>query len=557
LKKLLYFLPISILLFYSCKKTKPVAKTVDLWADYRKATTFLYKQNDSAFYYFNRVVNTSKDTIQVAGALNQMAAIQSDAGDYFGSEESISMSLKLLNENNVKHRSALASDYNELGMDRSSLKDYDAAIGYYDAAIKFSMDSMGTLVFMNNQANVYQKKKDFPKALKLYEAVLAKSVKGGTAYARVLSNMARTKWLANPGYNAAPELLKALLIRQKEKDLYGENASYRHLADYYSNSNPDSALVYAARLYKIASRIESPDDQLEALKTQIKLAPLQDTKQYFVRYQQLSDSLQTARNAAKNQFALIRYNSEKSKADNLTLQKDNTLKRYLIIKQQVLLAAVLFALIGGGIFLAFWYRKRKQRLQMEAERTIRESQLKTSKRVHDVVANGLYRMMTEIEHREHLDKEELLDQIESMYEQSRDISYEKQPLGPENFHDNIAKLLGSFANSTTKVVIVSNSELTWANVALTVREQIRHVILELMINMKKHSKASHVAVRFELKEKQLFINYTDNGIGLPKDVAYGNGLSSAGHRIKAIEGEINFENGLENGLRVRMSIPTV
>ncbi|MDB5020110.1 MAG: histidine kinase [Pedobacter sp.] len=519
----------------------------------------MYKQNDSAFYYFNKVVNTSKDTLQVAGAFNQMAAIQSDAGDHFGAQENLIMSLQLLDEKDPKHWECLASDYNELGMEGNNLKDYDAAITYFNSAIKFSVDSMSTLAILNNQANAYRNKKDYAKALKIYRGVLAKRKKLGTKieYARVLCNIATTKWLMDPQYNPAPELLESLLIRQKEKDRWGQNSSFIHLAEYYANSRPDSALYYSKQLYNIAREINSPDDQLDALQKLVRLAPLQDTKRYFARYQQLSDSVQTSRNAAKNQFALIRYDAEKNKADNFKLQKDNTEKRYQIIKQQTLMGGILLATLTGGIGLSFWYRKRKQRIEMEADRSIRNSQLKTSKKVHDVVANGLYRIMAEIEHKEDLDKEELLDQIEAMYEQSRDISYEKQPIASENFHEKISSLLTSFASPETKVVVVSNNENTWATVENAVKEELRHVVLELMINMKKHSKAKNVAVRFERKEGNLLVNYTDDGIGLPEKVVFGNGLFSTSNRVQAINGQINLSNGPVRGLQISICVPIV
>lgn len=555
MKKLLYYLPICLISFYSCQKKETAVQKTDVSADYRKAAGFAFKQNDSAFYYFNRVVASAKDSLQVAMALNYMAAMQSDAGDYFGAQETLTMSLKSLDEKDPKDRSCLASDYNELGSNAISLKDFNGAIGYYDSAIKFSVDSTYTLTILNNQANAYQRKKDYAKALKIYRAVIAKRQKASTEYARVLCNIATTKWLANPKYNAAPELLESLHIRQKEDDLAGQVSSYLHLADYYNDSRPDSALFFAKQLYNVARQIDNPFDQLDALQKLIKLAPLQDTKRYFERYQQITDSVQTSRNAAKNQFALIRYEAEKNKADNFKLQKDNTEKRYQIIKQQSLMGGIVLATLAAGVGLSFWYRKRKQRIEIEAETAIRTSQLKTSKKVHDVVANGLYRIMADIEHKDNLDKEELLDQIESMYEQSRDISYEKQPVLSEDFHEKISSLLTSFASPATKVLVVSNKENTWADINPAIKEELRHVLLELMINMKKHSKAKSVAIRFERTGKQLGINYTDDGVGIPEKLVYGNGLSSTTNRVHALQGEINLSNGTTKGLQIKISVP--
>lgn len=535
----LFFLLLLVSGLYSCRKTPRPAPLVKA-ADYQKAESLIYKRNDSAFYYFNKFAAVSKDSLQVAMAYNRMAMIQSDAGDYFGCQESLLTSLKYLDEKEQKDRSCLASDYNELGVSNVSLKNYDAAIAYYDLAIKFSETKEYKLIFLNNKALVYQKKKAYPKALKIYRTVLAQVQPDGTEYARVLSNMARTKWLHNPAADAAPELLKALRIRQREKDDWGQNASYAHLSDYYQRKDTDSAFFYAGEMYAVARRLNSPDDRLEALQKLIRSGPVRSAKEYFTAYQRLNDSLQTVRAAAKNQFALIRYDAEKNKADNLTLQKDNTEKKYEITKQYILLVLVLLALIGAVL----WYRN-----------AMRASRLRTSKKVHDVVANGLYRMMSEVENREQVDKEHLLDQIEVLYEQSRDISYDRPRLPDQDFPKKMEILISSFSTLDTKVAIVGNDEGFWERISAQVRYELEQVLQELMVNMKKHSRAGDVLVRFEEQGDLRHITYTDDGVGFNGEVRHQNGLTSTGNRIKAIHGKIIFDGEEGKGLRVRISFP--
>jgi signal transduction histidine kinase len=226
-----------------------------------------------------------------------------------------------------------------------------------------------------------------------------------------------------------------------------------------------------------------------------------------------------------------------------------------IIKQQIILGVILFVFIGGAVLAVIWYRKRKRRLELEASYAIRESQLKTSKKVHDVVANGLYRMMTEIDNQDDIDKARLLDKIEDMYEKSRDISYEQPQLPARNFPERLGVLLKAFATERTKVVLVGNKNELWNIVSTPVQYEIEHVLQELMINMKKHSQAENVAVRFERKDKQIHIYYTDDGVGFPKEVQYKNGLRSTGNRINHIQGSINFETNPEKGLRILISFP--
>lgn len=560
MKRLLIFSQILILLAGACAKKAPRHGVVKN-PDYKKAESFLDRQsespsyNDSAFYYFNKVVNSSRDSLQIAMAYTNMGTVQSDAGDYFGCQESLLQALKFLHELKKEDRRCLAATYNELGLTSSHLHNYDQALSFYDAALKFSDAKDFKVVILNNKALAYQKKSDYAQALRLYQQILSNTEKNDVEYARVLSNMARTKWLLHPAYKAAPELLTALQLRLENNDLWGQNASYAHLADYYTSSRPDSGLVYARKMYQVACRLLSATDQIEALKKLIQLSPPRDAKRYFVIYQHLDDSIQLARNAAKNQFALIRYEVQKNKADNLRLQRDNTVKKYQIVRQQVFLYCILFVAATGAASSFLWYRKRKRWLYMQTQATIKEHQLKTSQKVHDVVANGLYRIMTEVEHIEAIDKEQLLDKIEVLYEQSRDISYEKEISPEENFHQKVAGLVKSFASEQTKVLVVGNNAELWKNVPLRMISQIEPVLHELMVNMAKHSRASIVAIKFERSKNMMNISYTDNGRGMPVNVPYGNGLRNTGNRIKELNGSISFDAGKEKGLKVQISIP--
>jgi tetratricopeptide (TPR) repeat protein len=553
LKKTLIFL-VFIFSIYACnKKHNPEILIKDI--NFDKAESFVSKNNDSAFYYFNKTVTNSKDSLNIAMSYNYMGRMQAEVGDYYGGQESLMMSLKFLNDKEEKNFSCLSSDYNELGLNLLHFKDYDLAITYYDKAAKYSNNKAFNLISLSNIALAYEKAKKYTQAIKIYNEVISNKDLSQKEYARILSNLTKTKWLQNPAYKAAPYFLKALYIRERENNLWGRNASYSHLADYYTQIQSDSALIFAHKRYQVSKEIKSPGDRIEALKKLIELSPPEETKRYFETYQKLTDSLQESRDAAKNQFALIRYEAEKNKSDNLKLQKENTDKKYQIIKQRVLLFSTLLLFLAGSVISVIWYKKRKQRLELEAQTTIRENQLKTSKKVHDVVANGLYRVMTEIENQESLDRDSILDKLENMYEKSRDISYEELQFTDQNFHVKISDLLRSFATETTRIVLVGNTAGLWEKVSTQAKLEIEHVLQELMVNMTKHSSASNVAVKFVQTNNCINIYYTDNGIGISKERQFNNGLTNTGNRIKSIHGEIIFDTKAEKGLKVQISFP--
>jgi signal transduction histidine kinase len=549
-----FFLPILISCFCYCKNKQE--QLTDLrFPGFKKAESFFNVNNDSAFYYFNLIATNSTDSLQTATALTYMGIIQTYQGDYFGGQESYLRSLTYLNERKETHRYCLQSNYHELGNNNLSLKNYDAAIGYFDKTLQFTTSNDFQIIALNGIALAYQKKGAYKQADSLYNTIIGFIKNNPKEFARILSNQAKTRWLQDPSYPAAPDLLQALSIRQSIKDIRGLNASYAHLSDYYVSSRPDSALYYAKKMYATTRQINSPDDELEALTKLMNLSPAKQLKQYIIRYEYLNDSLQTARNAAKNQFALVRYEAEKNKADNLQLQKENAQKKVQLLLQQVALVFIIVLVVAASIIARIWYRKRKQQMESEKRHAIQENQLKTSQKVHDVVANGLYRIMTEIEHTDSIEKVPLLDKIEELYERSRDISYEPPETTHNDFPGTVSQLLTAFASSTTKVYVTGNSNSIWDRTSNQAQMEIEQVLQELMINMKKHSAAKNVVLKFEAHQDMIQIHYSDDGVGLPADFKKGKGLTNTETRIKRIGGNFTFEVTTK-GLKIRITIPT-
>ena len=526
-----------------------------------QAYAYLDNDNrDSSFLYFEKAKDlflAHGDSLGVAKCLVNMAIPQYEQSDYFGAQETALQALDYLDSENSSHRVYLSTNYNILGTSSYELRDFKKSIDFFEKAIAFSDDQQTKFIYRNNIALSLKDLKSYDQSFSLFEELLREVYDEPKTYARILSNYAKSKWEKDSEYFALPELHKALNIRIKGKDLWGLNASYAHLSDYYSTTVSDSALHYARLQYDVARKLASADDQVKALRRLIKIHPVDSTKHYFSSYELLTDSLQQARSAAKNQFALIRYESEKNKADILRLEKENAEKARRILLQGVTTAGILLVLFGGLIVAINYFRRRHRRLELEAKDKIRVNQLKTSRKIHDVVANGIYRVMVEIEHRKNIDREGILDRLEDMYYKSRDISYEaegnKASVIP--FHEQLMELLKSFATIDCKVLIVGNEASVWEFIPLEVQSQVSHILQELMVNMKKHAEADHVVVRFERTVSALCIYYQDSGVGFPTDILYGKGLTSAENRIKSINGSIIFVTKSGKGLKVDMTIP--
>jgi hypothetical protein len=551
--KILIFL--LFIIIYSCSDKSSVDKTnADIIYD--KAWNYLDKgESVNAFTYFvkaKEIFLKNKDSIGVGKCLMNMGIISTDKGDYFGAQEISLEAIKYFNKNKIANYKYLKANFNNLGIASLNLKDYKSSLIFYELAINFSDSLSYNSIYLNNKALTYQKIKNYKEALRIYSQILSQPNKNKIEYSRTLSNLAKTKWLQNPNYNPIPEFEIALKIRLKEKDDWGLNSSYSHLADYYTKTQPDSALLYARKMYDTSKVIESPDDQIEALQKLITLENPKNSKHYFQVYQKLNDSLQTARNKAKNQFALIRYETEKNKADFLKAKAESTQKQNQIIKQYVVIAIIILSLVLSIIS----FKKRQKRLQQEKLLEVKNTELKYSKKVHDRVANRIYQIISFIENTLHIDKNSILFALENVYETSRDISYENVDVTEkQNYRDQLSNMLSSYSSpDIVKVITTGNDDEIWQNTSLIQKTEVFLVLQELMTNMKKHSQANIVSLKFSKENSNINISYTDNGIGI-KQLSPKNGLQNMENRINAINGTIIFDTETKNLLKINISFP--
>ncbi len=504
---------------------------------------------DSAFLMYNRYVSLADDTLKKGTAFRYMGDMQWEAGDLHGAEESATGAIRTLDTLNTEHFSELCFTYRLLGNVNVDLQHYDEAINMYNKAMRFSTDSSFPLELMNDKAVALQKKGAYGKAIAVYDSILLLKMNNTSLFARVLDNRAVAKWRFDNSNAVLPDFWQALKIRSDSQYNRGLNASYAHLSDYYEKINRDSAFWYANKMFKQAQVIQSPADRLEAIDKLIKLDNTSASKKWYNEFKRLNDSLQLSRDTTRSRFALIRYDSQKSKADNLELTA-RVISQRIWLYGLLGLAAIIITLLWS------WYRKRKRRIQQQAELSIRDARLNTSRKIHDVVANGLYGIMNELEHSENIERDLLLTKVEALYEKSRDISYEEAGYSNDKDYDKqIHLLLNEFTNEQTRVFLVGNQPVFWDQVTGIQKNQLLLILREIMTNMKKHSAATNVVLKFKDENNVVTIHYSDNGKGFPADINYGNGLRNTVNRIQSLQGHIIFGKSDQGGASITIRFP--
>ncbi|RZJ31343.1 MAG: ATP-binding protein [Chryseobacterium sp.] len=467
-----------------------------------------------------------------------MAIIQEKAGDNFGSIETSLHASQFLKEKDTAHYNFLFCNYNNLGVASNNLKNYKDSKRFYDKAFQFTKDPIDKMVLANNIAIVFHNEKQYKKAVGIYTKLLDSVGNGSEFYPKLLLNSARSKWFGNKNYNPVQDYLKAEKLSENFDDEWTKDAAYAYLSAYYVTKNIDSTRYYSSKMLSLATKLQYPEDQLEALQNLIKISDGLHAQRYFDDYSKIQDSLENSKNKAKNQFALIRFESEKAKTENIILQKQKEINEYKILRQTIISWAIILFTIIVSAFIFFWIRRKRRRLIEDANNQLHEQRLDFSKKVHDVVANGIYEVMTTIENQSDLPKERILDKLEMMYEKSRNLSY--QDGLQQDFNNRILSLISAFDNSHTKIIIIGNDPEFWSGIDQFAKEELFQIIRELLVNMKKHSEATQVILRFIKENHTHEIKYTDNGAGLPDDFAEKNGFTNIRSRLEKMNSKFDY-----------------
>lgn len=527
---------------------------------YRKSRIFSYLKNPEES--FRNAIESKKfylavgDSSQVGRRLVEMAIALGHLGDYSGSQENATESLSYLD--GKKDSLYLSSAYNRIAISYRKQKLYDYAIEEYKNALRFVSSAKDSIIILNNIANVKRDKSEFDSAVGILTGILDEvSAKNTILRARIIDNLAYTKWLQNPETDVRSALEEALKMRLEKNDMEGLQASYAHLSDFFEPIANARAVAYAKKYLEVSTQYKNPEGQIKALEKLVYLAGPSESQEYAKRYAVLSDSLGIAQLRVKNAFAKIKFDYVREEQQKLKYKTEKE-KAELLLKKKKTENLILFTVVIGLAVISYlWYALQRTRAQAkisrEKQEAIYNTEIRLSKRVHDELANGVYNVMAQLG--EDNSNKEILDKLENIYTLTRDISRENTSIDTGNrFEEELASMLGSYPEGTAKIVILGLEDIPWQEISAEKKIVLYRVLQELMTNMKKYSGATLVAITLAKTPKTLQITYSDNGVGIPSGkLKYGNGLRNTENRILFVKGSITFDT--EKGFRAEIQLP--
>lgn len=482
----------------------------------------------------------------------------------------------------------LAKVANTIGATQRLLGNLDIAKTYYNEGLKLREgigDSLKLSFGYNNLGNLYKDLKQYDSASIAYKKAISlqKNIDVTDNLGRFYYNLGVVHYLKNEYKQAQSHYLKSIPILQKENDVTFLSTPYTELASIsIKQQELQQAKNYLVKADKYSLETQESAPQLRLLEVQSKYYQAIDEPQkaliynqkYLAKYKETFNKEQVE----KIQFLQEQFENEKKIKTIKDLSQGNATQKEIISKQEstiqkknriILLALILILLaIVVYMFIRQRYRTKEKSLEIhrldsifKAQEVIKEQ---ISHDLHDIVTTSFDAIRLKIlalpkatnkkEVSEAIDKD-----IASVNNQVRLISHRLSPLQHKvkeaTLVDIIIDQLSEFQFYRKIFVKIQHplpSELNKFN--LDAQTNIYGILLEVLHNVEKHSKATEFALSHRVDKENLILTFSDNGIGFNKDSDKGVGLLNIRQRAKLLRGEIAIISSNE-GTDIKLSVP--
>ncbi len=518
-----------------------------------------------AFNYYNqsfKIRRDVKDSINAGRCLMAMSNVERTLGDFNASKTTATDGLKYL-RNSFEYRiisglyHGIAISFYELGNQEEALLWNSKVLGLFNFPIAKKKIGVHNLpIFKNFKANILAEQKKYEESVRILQLLLKEDsvLQKRKQYAQILSNLGYIKFLQNSkNVESETMLLKALSIRQQEKDLFGLFHSNIHLTKYYRKTDLERAKYHAHKAYEHIKDFNDYEALLEVLTLITELDP--DSLEEHHRFKEVSLKLMQLRKKTREIYAPTRFENE-------NLLKENEIKNRRISQvrnQNTIYLLGILLLFISIVFAVYFFRQRTRYLAQQNKivefQASYETETRISKRLHDELGNDIFQVMLQYQNDPHDPR--IKNKLNHAYAKARDISRENNEFDiGETFSEELNNMLQNYAYNGIRLIAIGFDNIDWNHLDKTVKITIYRVLQELMTNMQKHSKANLVKLMFSCVKDTIKIKYSDNGVGMKQDhLKSKNGLRNTEKRVKAINGTLIFDSEKDKGFKAEIEIP--
>ncbi|MDB9842453.1 hypothetical protein OAC31_00120 [Polaribacter sp.] len=527
---------------------------------------------DSAFYYLHKSKNISiqlKDSLEATRRLLSMAAIQFFEKDFLGSEITIIEGLRLVEPLEEVFFTGLLYERlaNVLFITERQEEARKNYLKFFELQKKIpKVELKYEKVRLNlHLAKTYEAEGDYIKAIEYFRKCLlvdSVKIKSTYRYEGALEGFSYNNFMLGNKKVALKGYLEVLKSRQARDHKRGLIFSYSLLGELYAADNKKKkAIFYIEKALKTAKEIRQSAKSSENLLFLSKLVKGEKGRQYLEARAILNDSLHRRERNLKNQFAKVRYETEKKEIENGLLKQENSRRKLELESQRQqkvigwLLAGGSLLFIGFGVSVVFNRRKKmifEAKLHQVAIREKERQQI--AKALHDEVAGDIRMLHLKLATNNHLEEAGKLDVIK---ENVRNLSHQLSSESFENvtFKDQIINLISDFFESNISIKIKEIDSVEWLKINNSIKRTLFLSIRESIQNTQKHVQATALVLQFSETRKALFLTISDNGEGFDAAVNKGGiGLKNMQERIEEINGVFFIESALGEGTTIHIQI---
>jgi signal transduction histidine kinase len=527
---------------------------------------------DSSFYYLNESKNISvqlKDSLEATRRLLSIAALQHRERDFIGSENSIIEGLRLVEPLEEVFFTGLL--YERLGNVMYMLERYEEArknyLKFFELQkkipnIKLKYEKVRLDVHL---AKTYEADGNYIKSIEYFnKCLLVANLKVDNAYRyeAALEGFSFGNFMLGNREIAIKGYLEVLNSRQTRGYKRGLIFSYALLGEFYASKNEkEKAIFFIKKSLQIAKELHTTKKKSQNLLLLSKLVGGEKGRNYLEEHTLLNDSIYKRERILKNQFAKVRYETEKKEIENASLKEENLRKQLELERQKQqkmigwLLVGVCVLFIGFGASI---FSTRKKKLVFEAKMKqieVREKERQQiAKSLHDEVAGDLVTLHLKLRKQQ---QTEAAESLETIKENVRNLSHKLSSESFEKvcFKDQIINLISDYFEVNFKVKVQEIDTINWQKMNDSIKRTLFLAIREGIQNSKRHGEATVISLNFSESKKAVFLTVSDNGKGFTTaSKKAGIGLKNMRERVEEINGVFSIESEVQKGTNINIEI---
>ncbi|TDE41891.1 two-component sensor histidine kinase [Flavobacterium rhamnosiphilum] len=495
----------------------------------------------------------------------------------------------------LKDDNLIASAYNTIAANFDQLSEYDKAFFYYNKGLahanKTDNDELKNWL-NNNLGNIYCfDKKQYEKGIYYYKKSLQYSTKIHDSSQIVFTKLNIT-W-AYFDIGRYEEGLPYLKYINKYHKKYGDESTIVALnmlnGMYYNYKNdPKKALFFFQNAIKLGNEGNEKSDLSysyhEFSKFLLKNGDFKNAYKNLALYNDLTVELNNEDKLNKANVAGINLEIDEYKREIDKIGNEYKTKEYLLIQEQSRNKKIVIGIISGLLLFFFLFYIFSENSKLKQKNKLKDIQSQVHQNIINASING-----QELERKKiasflhdnisallssaglHLStftsKNQIISQeiiktkaiLEEAHDQVRDLSHELMP--------TLLARFGLFYALEDLCEKNSNSAIQF-NYAIVVPTKTRYnedfeikmyfIIMELLNNIIKHSKATQAKLTIQENNKSLQIEIEDNGKGFDTDKFYileGFGINQIKARINNLKGTIAIHSKIDSGTSVVIEVP--